>query len=84
MKDITPLCIAIVDALLVFETSSESEIDPDTAIKAMESISSSLHSLDSEDRRELRGMFERIAMQSSDPRYASFVQSVPDMLGLGE
>ncbi|MGQ0799432.1 MAG: hypothetical protein ACT4NL_04875 [Pseudomarimonas sp.] len=82
MKNPVPLCMAIIDALLVFETSSAEEVDPDIAVRAMENMGSSLQQLDHEDQRELRHLLYGIAEHATDARYGEFVKSVPDMLGL--
>ncbi len=84
MNNYEPLCIALVDALLVFERSTPSEIDSDLAVRAMENMSSSLLELDADDQRELRLRFVDIARRSSDASYKAFVEAVPDMLGLSE
>ncbi len=84
MKNPVPLCMAIVDALLVFETSASNEVDPDVAVRAMENIGSSLQQLDQEDQRELRHLLYGIAERAADVPYGEFVKSVPDMLGLQE
>jgi hypothetical protein len=84
MKNYIPLCSALVDALLVFESSAPNEVDPDVAVRAMENMSSSLLKLDVDDQRELRRAFGRIADEATDRSYKTFVHSVPAMLGLAE
>lgn len=84
MKNLVPMCMAIVDALLIFETSASDEVDPDIAVRAMENMSSSLQQLDQEDQRELRLLLYGIAGQTENVSYGEFVQSVPNMLGLQE
>ena len=58
MKDHTPLCAAIVDAMLLLESASPNEINPDVAVRGMESISSSLLMLDEDDQLSLRLDFQ--------------------------
>lgn len=82
MKDHIPLCLAVIDALLLLESASPEEIDPDVAVRGMENIGSSLMKLDDDDQRSLRLDFQRIADQSHDDVYASFVRAVSDMVGL--
>ena len=82
MKNLVPLCMAIIDALFVFETSGSDDVDPDVAIRAMENIGSSLQQLDEADQRELRQLLYDIAERAADLPYGEFVKSVPDMLGL--
>jgi len=54
MKNYVPLCLALIDALLVLETSAPTEIDSDIAVRGMENMSSSLLMLDDDDQLELR------------------------------
>ena len=82
MKNYIPMCMAIVDALLAFESSGPKEIDPETAVRAVESMSSSLQQLDMEDQRELRQMLNDVAESADDISYREFVRAVPDMLSL--
>jgi hypothetical protein len=82
MKDHVPLCLAIIDALLLLERSSPEEIEPDIAVRGMENISSSLLLLDEDDQRSLRLDFQRIADEAEDDSYAAFARSVPGMVGL--
>jgi len=79
-----PVCKALVDALIAFEHSSPSEMDPEFAIRTMEHLTSSLLELDPSGQRELRNTFLEIASTSHDVPYGDFVKSVPDMLGLAE
>lgn len=82
MKDWLPVVRALVDALLLLESSGPNEIDPDTAVRGTENIASSLLTLDSADQRILRSYFLQIADAADDETYRGFVRSLPDMLGL--
>jgi len=82
MIHIEPLCLALIDALLVFESAQPNEVDPDVAVRAMENMSASLQALSDADQIELRGMFEGIAEREEDERFRQFAVSVPDMMGL--
>lgn len=82
MRNNVPLCIALIDALLVFETSTADQLDPDIALRAMENIGSSLQELDLEDQCELRHLLYSISEHAADIPYREFVRAVPDMLGL--
>jgi len=79
-----PVCKALVDALVAFEHSGPSEMDPDFAVRTMEHMTSSLLQLNPSDQRELRNAFLEIASTSDDVPYGDFVRSIPDMLGLAE
>lgn len=82
MKNFSPLVSAIVDAFLLLEHSGEDEIDPDTAVRGMENITSSLLKLDLDDQLSLRSELLKIADSSSDSSYREFVRSLPEMIGL--
>ena len=82
MKDNLPLIRALIDAVLLLETAGPKEIDPDTAVRGLEHIASSLLTLDKADQQELRGHLLQIAEAEQDEAYRRFVRSMPDMLGL--
>jgi hypothetical protein len=82
MKDSLPLVRALVDALLLLETSGPDELDPDTAVRGMENVASSLLTLDVADQRALRDLFLRLADTAPDETYSKFVRGLPTMLGL--
>lgn len=82
MNDYLPLIRALIDALLLLESAGPDEIDPDTAVRGMENIASSLHALDKPDQRTLREHFLKIADEAQDEAYGNFVRSLPDMLDL--
>ena len=82
MKNFLPLVQALIDALLLLEFSGPDEINPDTAVRGMENISSSLLTLDPDDQRILRESFFQIAEDSQDQVYSQFVRSLPDLLGI--
>jgi hypothetical protein len=82
MKDYQPLIRALIDAVLLLETAGPKEIDPDTAVRGMENIASSLLTLDKSDQQALRDELLQIAEAEEDEAYRKFVRSMPDMLGL--
>lgn len=82
MKDYLPLIHALIDALLLLECSGPDEVNPDTAVRGMENIASSLLALEEPDQRMLRQHLVEIADSAQDEAYAKFVRSLPDMLGL--
>ena len=77
-----PLIRALIDALLLLEFSGPDEINPDTAVRGMENIASSLLTLEESDQLILRADLERIADKAEDQAYKTFVRSLPDLLGL--
>ncbi|MEM9204018.1 MAG: hypothetical protein AAGC53_20450 [Actinomycetota bacterium] len=79
-----PLVEAVVRALLLLETSSEREIDPDVAVRGMEDIAASLLALDEEDQRLLRTALFALSASTEEPSYRRFIAGVGDMIGLIE
>ncbi len=82
MKDYVPVIRALIDAILLLESAGPDEIDPDTAVRGMENIASSLLTLEKADQQALRQHLVRIADAADDQTYGNFVRSVPDRLGL--
>lgn len=82
MKNYLPLIHALIDALRLLEFAGPEEINPDTAVRGMENIASSLLIRDECDQITLRDYFEQIADNAQDHAYKKFVRSLPDMLGL--
>jgi hypothetical protein len=76
------LVLAVVEALLLLEASSDEEIDPDVAVRGMENIAACLVSLGGDDQRALRAELAAIASASTDAVYARFASDVADMVGL--
>jgi len=77
-----PLILGLIDAFMFLEFSGDEEVDPDSAVRCMETISSSLHALSHTDQTELRSQMKKIADGAADEKYADFVRSLPDMIGL--
>jgi hypothetical protein len=77
-----PLVHGIIDALLFLESSGPDEVNPDSAVRCMENISSSLLTLEQSDQLALRSHLEKVADEAQDPAYRDFVRALPDMIGL--
>lgn len=82
IQNCLPLIHAIIDALLFLESAGPSEVEPDSAVRCMENIASSLLALDKSDQIALRSHFERIANANQDANYAKLVREMPDNIGL--
>lgn len=82
MKDYLPLVHALIDAFLLLESAGPDEVDPDTAVRGMENIASSLLALQESDQVALRVELEQIAAHALDQAYRDFVHGLPDMIGL--
>jgi len=70
IQNYLPLIQAIIDALLFLEDAAPNELDPDSAVRCMENMASSLLTLDVSDQLALRSHFDRIAGESQDAVYA--------------
>jgi hypothetical protein len=82
IKDYLPLVKGIIDAFLFLESAGPDEVNPDSAVRCMENISSSLLGLRQSDQLALRSDFATIADEATDPTYRDFVRALPDMIGL--
>jgi hypothetical protein len=77
-----PLVHGIIDAFLFLESSGPDEVNPDSAVRCMENIASSLLKLEQSDQLTLRSHFNEIADNARDIAYRNFVRALPDMIGL--
>lgn len=82
MNDYLPLVHALIDTFLLLESAGPDEVDPDTAVRGMENIASSLLTLQESDQIALRVELMRIAEEAQDKAYRDFVHELPDMIGL--
>jgi hypothetical protein len=82
MENYLPLIHGLIDAFLFLECSGPHEVNPDSAVRCMEHISSSLLALAQSDQLALRSHLERIAAESPEPAFRDFVRALPDMIGL--
>jgi hypothetical protein len=82
IRNYLPLVHGLIDAFLFLESSGSTEVNPDSAVRCMENISSSILTLDRSDQRALRLHLEQIAGDSHDLPYKDFVRRLPDMIGL--
>lgn len=82
IQNYLPLIEGIINAFLFLERSGPGEVDPDSAVRCMEDISSSLLALEQPDQIALRSHFLKIADDAQDPAYSDFVRALPDMIGL--
>jgi hypothetical protein len=77
-----PLIHGLIGAFLFLESGGPNEVNPDSAVRCMENIASELLTMDQADQFALRSDLERIAGAAQDSAYASFVQALPNMIGL--
>jgi hypothetical protein len=82
MQNYLPLIQGLIDAFLFLESSGPNEVNPDSAVRCMENISSSLLALEPADQIILRSHLQSIAETAKDPAYKDFVRVLPDMIGL--
>lgn len=79
-----PLVRAIVAAMMFLEESGSDELDPDAAVRGMESIAHELLQLAEVDRVEFIELVEGVARDSPDEHEARFIRNIPQMIGLVE
>jgi hypothetical protein len=82
IQDDRPLIRGLIGAFLFPETSDPEEVDPDSAVRCMESIASCLLELRNADQLALRARLETIAGEAEDSAYGDFVRALADNIGL--
>jgi hypothetical protein len=78
---LVPLVEAIIEAFLFLENSGDDQVDPDSAVRCMENMSSSLLSMSKPDQLNLRATMSELATRSEDSTYSKFVAELPNMIG---
>ena len=84
IQNYLPLVHGLIDAFLFLESSGTNEVNPDSAVRCMENISSSILALVQADQLALRYHLEKIADEAQEPIYKDFVRRLPDMIGLAK
>jgi hypothetical protein len=82
IEDYIPLIQDVIDAFLFLESSGPDEVNPDSAVRCMENISSSFLRLQHSDQLALRSHLATIADDATEPAYSDFVRALPDLIGL--
>jgi len=82
IQNYLPLIRGIIDAFLFLESADPNEVNPDSAVRCMENIASSLLTLEESDQLALRAHLEKIADEEQEPAYKAFVRALPDNIGL--
>jgi hypothetical protein len=82
IQDYLPLIRGLINAFLFLESSGPDVVNPDSAVRCMEDIASSLLALDKSDQLALRAELEKIADEKRDRTYRTFVRSLADNIGL--
>ena len=73
---------AIADIAIFLEFSSDSVLNPDASMGALEQLSAELQLLDRTDCEVVIHQFRRISKNYEDEQMAQFVESLPETLGL--
>ena len=81
IDDDLPLIRALIDAFLLLESSGPDEVDPDTAVRGMENMASSLLAMTATDQLVLRARLEDVARNSQEQLYADLVRAIPGRIG---
>ncbi|MEU8572515.1 hypothetical protein [Streptomyces asoensis] len=88
MTDKDPLVPALagilVDVVWWLESCGDEEVDPDSAVKIMESVGGELLRLPSDQRERLVEVLADLAEAEQDPARREFLESFPSAVGLDE
>jgi hypothetical protein len=74
----------ILDCVGFFGLSDDSAVDPDDAVKMLESLAARLQRLEWADQRVLIEAAARRSAAATDPKAKEFYAKLPEYLGLGE
>ncbi|MFD3589348.1 hypothetical protein [Streptomyces sp. NPDC058683] len=74
----------LVDVVWWLESCGDEEVDPDSAVKMMESVGWGLLQLPSEQRRRLVQVLADLAEAEPDPARREFLESFPFAIGMIE
>ena len=77
-----PLIRGIINAFLFLDSAGPNEVNPDSAVRCMEDIASSLLALQKSDQLALRSHLDKIADDEQDIAYRNFIRALPDKIGL--
>lgn len=88
MTDTDPLVPAlagvVVDVMWFLDTCGDDEVDPDSAVKMMESVGWVLQNLPSQQRDRFLQVLADLARAESDPGRKQYLESFPFASGLVE
>lgn len=88
MTDRDPLVPALTGLLVDFvwwlDSCGDEEVDPDSAVKVMESVGWVLLQLPSDQRERLLQVLADLAEAEQDPARREFLESFPDAIGMVE
>lgn len=74
---------AIATAIMSYDQSSDTDVDPDWAVKSMEDLVHTLNQLSDDDRAQFRADLEALAADlPADPFYDRWRNSYRDLPGL--
>ncbi|MFJ5834931.1 hypothetical protein [Streptomyces sp. NPDC093089] len=76
------LAEALVDVLWFIEGSEDEQMDPDDAVKVLESVARLVSKLSSDQRSELIDLLGTMAEAESDPARREFMEGFPEGFGL--
>lgn len=74
----------ILEYALFLEFSSNEELDPDTAVKQLESLSATLQEMTPEERSIFLAVVEKVAGRESKPEVTKFLIEFSQIFGLDD
>ncbi|MGC0376494.1 hypothetical protein [Streptomyces sp. SAI-229] len=81
---VSALAGVVVDAVWFLESCDDDEVDPDSAVKMMESVGGELLRLPPDQRDRLLQVLAGLAEAEQDPARREFLESFPFACGLVE
>lgn len=74
----------LIDVVWWLESCGDEEVDPDSAVKMMESVGWVLLQLPSDQREQLLQVLADLAVAEQDPARREFLESFPFSIGMAE
>ncbi|GKX58677.1 hypothetical protein [Leminorella grimontii] len=75
------LAKVVADLAVFLEFTGEEQLDPDSAVEAMEQMAGELQSLDDKERENLTGIFIELSNEYEGDK-SLYVRGLPEFLGL--
>ncbi|MGK5544044.1 hypothetical protein ACSNOH_04810 [Streptomyces sp. URMC 127] len=78
------LAEALVDVLWFIDGSEDEQMDPDDAVKVLESVAHMISTLPNDQRQELTELVGEMAAAETNPARREFLEEFPEEFGLIE
>lgn len=81
--DSEPLVRSVIVAMMILENSSDSDLDPDVALRGMESIVDELSTIADQDRPDSLRVLRAVQQAEEGTPMGLLAASLPAMIGFG-